>query len=376
MRERATIATFALVVLTTCFVASSATRTVAQTESAPKLVKGVPTPAYPPAATRAGVEGTVEFTASVDADGTVTAVDVLHVPAPDLGFEDSVRAAVRQWRFAAATRAGSVVAGTYHGSVNFQLADPGEWMFSASSHDVWLQLRELVRELKLSTTRMEDDHQLLITRMVNYRRDLPDAQALGLPAGRLPDAIQFHVYVTPGMEPARVAIGTIIQTRSMTNRRDSSLLYENVPASSWLLAKLASRLGAVPEAISSKPARRAEQAQRLMPPGASDACSQKEAVLLTRGAKGVQYPRALSEVKPIYPRNELDDRNQTKLVFSGEITEHGTLTNVVHESPPDASETFKAASQLAARLWRFEPAQIDGCRARLNATFEMVFVLK
>jgi hypothetical protein len=298
------------------------------------------------------------------------------VPGPDLGFEASVSDAVRHWRFAAATRGGNAVAGTYKGSVDFQLADPGEWMFSASSHDVWLQLRELVRDLKLSTTRVEDDHQLLITRMVNYRRDLPDAQALGLPAGRVPDAIQFHMYVTPGIEPARVAIGTIIQTRSMTNRRDGSLLYENVPASSWLLAKLASRLGAVPEAISSKPARRAEQAQRLMPPGASDACSQKEAVLLTRGAKGVQYPRALSEVKPIYPRNELDDRNQTKLVFSGEITEHGTLTNVVHESPPDASETFKAASQLAARLWRFEPAQIDGCRARLNATFEMVFVLK
>jgi TonB family protein len=250
---------------------------------------------YPPAASRAGVEGTVEFNAAVNIDGTVAEVDIVSVPSPNVGFEESVREAVRHWRFAAATRDGTAVAGTYHGTVQFQLAIPGEWMYPVSSHDVWVQVRELIRELKLPTERVEDDHQLLITRSFSDRASMPDAGALGLRSGQLPDTIRFHVYVAPGVEPARVAIGSTIQTRSMANRREAFLVYANVAASNWLEAELTKRVGKAPEPLSSVAARRAEQSRRLMPPGASDPCSGREAVLLSGDrAEGVQYPRVFS----------------------------------------------------------------------------------
>jgi TonB family protein len=43
---------------------------------------------YPPAASRAGVEGTVEFNAAVNIDGTVAEVDIVSVPSPNVGFEE------------------------------------------------------------------------------------------------------------------------------------------------------------------------------------------------------------------------------------------------------------------------------------------------
>src|SRR4051794_30081964 len=73
-----------------------------QDQSAPRLLSRTPQPAYPPAATRAGAEGAVEFQASINADGTVGPIDIISVPSPGVGFEEAVRDAVRQWRFAAA----------------------------------------------------------------------------------------------------------------------------------------------------------------------------------------------------------------------------------------------------------------------------------
>ncbi|HWW82967.1 MAG TPA: hypothetical protein VNZ26_05150, partial [Vicinamibacterales bacterium] len=117
----------------------------------------------------------------------------------------------------------------------------------------------------------------------------------------------------------------------------------------------------------------------MMPAGQTDACSTHPAALVPRSDRerlGVTKPKVLSEVKPIYPKSELDAKSELAVLFEGEITEHGTLVNVHHLEPVGASDDFKLASQLAASLWRFEPALVEACRARTIATFEMSYAVK
>ena len=54
---------------------------------------------YPPEAQRQYVAGPVRFAAHVRPDGVPESVDVQKVPAPGLGFEDTVRTCVAEWRF-------------------------------------------------------------------------------------------------------------------------------------------------------------------------------------------------------------------------------------------------------------------------------------
>ena len=91
---------------------------------------------------------------------------------------------------------------------------------------------------------------------------------------------------------------------------------------------------------------------------------------------GVTMPRAISEVRPVYPKEQYDGRRDGTVWFEAEVTEHGTLVNIRRLEPADASNDFKLASQLAVSLWRFEPATAGGCPARTISTFEMSFRLR
>src|SRR5262245_10884128 len=76
-------------------------------------------PDYPEAALLYGIDGLAGFVATVDADGSVSRVRVLTVPRQNLGFEDALEQAVRQWRFEPATVEGKPVMSSYPGSVRF-----------------------------------------------------------------------------------------------------------------------------------------------------------------------------------------------------------------------------------------------------------------
>jgi len=188
------------------------------------------------------------------------------------------------------------------------------------------------------------------------------------------------LYVAADVEPARIAIGSILRTRHMSDsRREGRTIYAHGALNAWFLAKLSARVGFQPEALSASADRRAEQARRLMPADLTDTCATRPAVLLQRSdwkRADVKKPRVLSEVKPVYPKDELEGRRESKILFEAEITEHGTLVNLHHLEPAGVSEDFKLASQLAGSLWRFEPG-IDGpCRVRMTATFEMSFMTR
>ena len=67
--------------------------------NAPTPLAGNKPCVYPARAMEEQVGGAVRFLAAVLADGSVGSVEIRSVPAPNLGFEESVRACVSEWRF-------------------------------------------------------------------------------------------------------------------------------------------------------------------------------------------------------------------------------------------------------------------------------------
>ena len=123
--------------------------------------------------------------------------------------------------------------------------------------------------------------------------------------------------------------------------------------------------------------RSAEQTARLLPRGVSEACAVRPLPVLPARAGQLASPaKPFHRVTPVYPKEQLEGRDQAVVIFEAEVTEHGTLTGFRHKSPADVADEFRLASQLAAGLWRFEPGRTGTCPARIAATFSMQFTLK
>ena len=82
--------------------------------------KNMNPPRYPPAAARAGIEGTVILIIDVDANGNVTNVAV-EKSSRNRDLDRAAMEAARKWRFNAATRDGAAAAGTVRVPVDFKL---------------------------------------------------------------------------------------------------------------------------------------------------------------------------------------------------------------------------------------------------------------
>lgn len=296
-----------VIALTACGFAGDST---ARGQEPPRLIERVPA-LYPSAAQAAGVEGPVTFLATVRPDGTVASVRILSVPKPGVGFEESVDAAVRRWRFAPTVPGVDRLNTAFEGSIDFQLTLPREWMYSVDSRTAWTQVLAVAQQRRMHFNRRDDQHQVLITDFLTYRGGgFPEADQLLLPRGQLPTRIQFHIHVTPGLEPARVAIGSIIETLPISSiERSGWTVYANETASDWFLSQLTARIGRAPERLAASPERRAQQSKRLMPAGIAESCAVNPAPFVSsEESKRLNLKAtALTEVKPIYPKSVCGD---------------------------------------------------------------------
>jgi TonB family protein len=84
------------------------------------ILKTQKSPEFPPAALAARFTGTVTLRVTVQPDGQVGDVDIVHCTRPKVGFEDASIAAVKQWRFEPATNAGEPVEYTTQFRLNFR----------------------------------------------------------------------------------------------------------------------------------------------------------------------------------------------------------------------------------------------------------------
>jgi len=377
MRQLSMYRAVALIVVSCSLGASPSVAAQAPIAEPARVLERVEAP-FPPAAKAAGVEGEVRFHATVDASGRVQRVDVDSVPQPGLGFEDVVRAAVSRWRFAPALLRGKPSESNYNGLLQFTLTLPGQAMLGATSLATWNAVRLTMRELGIPIDKAEDRTQLLTTGPFRYIAvKLPDAATLSLPPGYKPDRLTLHVYVTPGMQPARIAVGSIMDVVPMAaNERNRFVMYGDESVARWFLSELARRMGVKMEPMAASAQRRAAQSQALMPPGMTDPCSTKAARMVDPAGSSITAPKKLYNVQPMYPSDQLEARKTATVVFRGEITEHGTLVNPTMTEPAGAPASFVASAQLAFGLWKFAPGQQDGCPVRVKGEFRSEFKLE
>jgi len=102
--------------------------------SAPYLIAGSRvTPSYPPAAYAAKYAGAVRLRATVNADGSVGAIEILDSTASNMGFEQAALDAVTQWQFEPARQGNSVVESFTEIQLRFNPPSRGSRGFVASA---------------------------------------------------------------------------------------------------------------------------------------------------------------------------------------------------------------------------------------------------
>lgn len=236
---------------------------------------------------------------------------------------------------------------------------PGEAMYPLASRDTWAVVLALIRELGFRTEKNDGKHQVLVTQWRTYdTRILPDVAALGLPAGDRPLRVQFHMMVARDLEPARVAVGSILEIeRAVDGRRTTVLGYRPPALDGWFLMSLDQRAGVNHTPMPAAWQARRKQAAALMPAGLADPClteTQRDP------ASKASPPVKLSDVRPIFPSQGFDS-GESKVVLVGALTEHGTLTDLKILNPSDKYAHYESSARAATSLWRFQPTIVNNC---------------
>ncbi len=260
---------------------------------------------------------------------------------------------------------------------------PGEWMYPRASRDVLAAVRTTLHASGLALQHEDRDVGALVTKAVPY--DLarwPEASALDLPLGHTPETLQFHIHVSPDLEPARIAVGAVLDTTTTqtpmrgSRARGSGRFYGQRRLAARFVEHLSAQLGVPPEPLAATGTLRVAQARRLLPAGLDGGCGVREIPSL--GGPGGRLPerlprRARYAALPVYPEEQQARGAGGEIQIAGEITEHGTLIDLTTESDAIGDGNLKAAAFGAAGLWRYRPAVLDGCPTRVRLTLSIQF---
>lgn len=208
----------------------------------------------------------------------------------------------------------------------------GEWLLARPGPEVFAAARDTLRAHGFRFERDDAAAGLLVTRRVAYDARWPDAASLGLRVIHTPAAITLYVHVAPGFEPARLAVGAVLETTTafvpLSARKvlGTSTMFGYVPMATFFAAGIADRLGVALEPIPADAAERAALSVRwraAAPPG---------------------------------------------------VVRHGTLTGLSWAGGV-ADANLVAAALGAAGLWRFSAPVVDGCAVRRTIMIEMSFTM-
>ena len=250
----------------------------------------------------------------------------------------------------------------------------GEAMYPRTSKEMWEQVQALAESVKLRFEKKDAKRQMFVSRWANYDpRVFPAPSALGLQESDRPVRVQFHVLVTAGLDPARVAVGTIVEIeRRVDGRTNSAFVYRVGTIEEWFLQELDVGAGVGHERMAATFDARREQAARLMPSGSSDPCLPAPAE-----GEGDKFtpPVRISDVQPLFPAEGFDI-GEAETAVRGTLTEHGTLTDLAVVHPSAKLAVYESSARAATSLWRFEPTRADGCPVAVMLTVSVRYRLR
>ena len=358
-------------------------------ETPPRLLSRDVQPVYPEAARSAGVTGLVFFAARIDESGKVADVEILDVPAQELGFERAVREAVMTWSFEPARRDGEPVAATYHGRVKYSLDDPddavypGTRIYPLAPRDVWQEALALALELGFRLDVRDDDEQLLATRPLSWRKKTRAAFD-GLDFARLmedarPTFIRLHLLVSPHVEPARVHVNAAVGLRTGDG---TFLSAHGGVVEEWFLARLDDRIGQEVRRLPVDSKRRTALARELSDglPGMNLDCwsvweAHDPSAPTSTVSHEVANPELIEETRafPEYPESDRLNRRRGATVMRALLLEDGSVQRVEVLRSAGARTEFDLSSAQALRFWRYRPARTGGCPVPVYLSVKTTF---
>lgn len=365
----------ALVTISMFFVptdGATAEKGASETETRPASpLPGNPRVPYPPEASGRRIEGIVKYRAMIDESGAVLKVEILQVPKRDVGFEEAVRSTVKGWKFDPALHEGAPIPWIYNGELPFIGLIPYERarMYDRPSREMWLEIVALLEELGIDRATIDRPNGVLITQKTRFggRKDKrPRAPDVG--RGLSPREFELHVYVPRFIEPARVYVDSVIHTY------DRIFYLTGVPEE-WLFRKLEERTGARGYAIPDSPAGRSALARQLLDDEDLHPCYLKGGETPRHVSGPVSSPQRIqaSYYKPVFPEGDRRAREESTLIMSAVIAEDGRVREVDLLNVKGRKGEFYASAMSAVSLWRYKPAEMDGCPVDVYFTIRVDF---
>ena len=352
----------------------------------PRPLPDNPQPEYPLRAQKARIEGSVAFSARVDPQGRVAEVMIQDVPAPNFGFEQSVRKTVSSWHFDPALQEGEPTWGEYRGSASFfqHLDSNRARMYDLPAQVVWTELLELLKELDIKARwhSVDEEAGLVVTKWTRFKSGKFDRPVFsGLPPGQRAIDFKLNVFVPRVSEPARVYIDSLVRAHVEQGYfvgRHPSRVVNNIFSAgvveSWLFEKLEARLQRPGTMIPSGFARRREVASRLLgSPTIVDCAEPFDDRIFLAGVDGVTNPEDLwasSRDELRYPVQMVDAQQSGTVTLLALISPDGRIDDLQFMDASDPGLGLFVQSALANfYCWRFKPALKDGCPVPAYLTF-------
>lgn len=239
--------------------------------------------------------------------------------------------------------------------------------YGQSSATAWDAVQDVADAWELRTTTNDESSQVLVSGWKRFSdfdgtrffQSLPTLPADGNQS--VPVEFQLHVFVSPFVEPARVHVATVLRTELDENE----YVHHDVGfVGTEFLREVETRLGAPGVTIAVDRAT-----------GSPPCVAAGERASPTAGAVDLALVGRLTDFEFFYPASPSEALVllEVTIGFDGAVV----ASRVVSVNGPQLVEPglFSQAAENIVSLWRYRPAERDGCPVSVSATVAMSFGL-
>jgi TonB family protein len=247
-------------------------------------------------------------------------------------------------------------------------------LFSTRSQEAWEVVHKRMKELGLSPDKTDRASQATLTKWQEVgAKGLEWLPAVMLEEPYVAKRIRFVVFVSPFAEPARVSIGSLIETEDRRSATSRALVYNSSTANRALMSEISTALGEDGLPIPGDRDERRKLALSVLKDRATDCLRQETPV---KGAK-LTPPRkiTLSNFDIVYPTPAQATRTEATIRVEFQILEDGTVTGLRSLDGP-IGQQLEAAVFGAVSLLLFTPAMLDECHVPTVVTNQVNYRMR